>query len=298
MWTSRYVLENEDGERIDLTAPNPVYMVNVEGLGASTNSKFANLQDGFFQLISEEQPQNGITGDLVYMDGAFRSYQKIVNWIMKSKTLYFCYTPLDTEYRKQVRLNYIQKDRRQRGGWMRSAISFYPLTPWYLEIPAGVNIESENPNIKAYFWDSDDYVYTYTDDLVYGGESAVDMHGIVYASGHDPAGFILRYNGCISNPKIKMVGVETKTVYGICQVIASFGQDDTLELSTVQNDSYCRKITGSGAKIDLVASGAVSLEHEPFFRVPLSEPVVISIESDIDFSGRVEMFVYEYYRSV
>ena len=32
-WTSQYIFENEKGERYDLTAPAPVFLVNVEGLG-------------------------------------------------------------------------------------------------------------------------------------------------------------------------------------------------------------------------------------------------------------------------
>ena len=100
-WTSQYIFENEKGERYDLTAPAPVFLVNVEGLGIVTSRSFGSLGNGFFLLTSDEVPTNPITGDLVYHASAFENYENLVNWIGQAKTLYFCYSPLDTEYRCQ-----------------------------------------------------------------------------------------------------------------------------------------------------------------------------------------------------
>ena len=153
-WTSQYTLENENGQRYELTAPGPVYLVNVEGLGIATSRSFGSIGGGFFLLTADEVPTNPITGDLLYQVGAFENYQQLLAFISQAKTLYFCYAPLDTEYRCRVRLNFINKERRDSAGWMRAAVSFYPLTPWYQPEAAEVAIDTGGPDSKAYLYHS------------------------------------------------------------------------------------------------------------------------------------------------
>lgn len=152
MITAKYILENEAGERFDLTAPANIFLVNVEGLGITTNVTYGDLENGFFHTLYEQTPQNNITGDLVYQNAAYDNYQALVNWIIRAKTLYFCYQPLETEYRRIVKLNYIAKERRTAGGWMRAGISFAPLTPWYLAQPTEIGMGGiEEELSKGYF---------------------------------------------------------------------------------------------------------------------------------------------------
>lgn len=300
MWTARYVIENESGERYNLTAPNNIFMVNVEGLGATSEIGLSSLQDGFFATISEEQPQNGIVGELIYRTGAFRNYQTFVNWLMKASELYFCYMPQEVEYRRRVKLNYIQKDRRDTAGWMRAGISFCCLTPWYIEESAKINILPVSENDKAYWQYTEEnatkYGYHYTSELIYGQYQGSAMGATVSTGGHDPAGFVLRYYGAIRNPTIRLED-EAGTAIGICQISATFVAGDILELSTVPDDCHVWKISGN-TKTDLVMGGYVDLAYNPYPRIPANARAELSIESSAQITGRAEMAVHTNYRSV
>lgn len=297
MWTSGFALENERGERYDLTASAPIYLVNVEGLGAAYNPTYGDLGGGFYRLLDNGDPQNGITGDLIYQAGAFANYQALVNWIMRAETLYFCYTPLDVEYRRRVRLNYIVKDKRDSAGWMRAVVSFDPLTPWYLPSPAEIGIAEDTGDTKTYLeLDGGEYGYTYSDTLTYGGEAAGSMEALLMPAGHEPAAIVLRYTGAITNPRIRLVGATSGTVYGICDLEVTLGASDMLELSTLYDNSYVKKISAGGAEESLLEN--LNLAFDPYFHAPVTEPSVLSIESDAAVLGGAELLVYTYYRSV
>lgn len=295
-WTARYILENDSGERQDLTAPASVFMVNVEGLGIATSRSFGGLGNGFFLLTADEVPQNPITGDLIYQLGAYENYEALVNWIAKAKTLYFCYTPIETEYRCRVRLNYIQKDRRDSAGWMRAAISFHPLTPWYEKEAAEAAIETGGPDSKAYLEHSGDYYYTYDENLVYGPEIRGDLTKQIYPAGHEPSGILLRFTGAAENPVITLVGA-SGTIYGECHINDTFLAGDTLELCTAPDNSYVHKIVNGGV-VDLVATSKVDLAYEVYPRVPVDETCILTIDAEEALSGSAEVTIYRYYRSV
>lgn len=295
-WTSQYILENEAGERYDLTPPAPVFMVNVQGLGVAVNDDFGDLGDGFFFLTQKQDPQNGITGDLIYQDGAFGNFQTLVNWIHRAKTLYFCYTPIDTEYRRRVRLRTMQKSRRDGSGYMRAQISIEPLTPWYLPSPTDVTVTTTGADDKGYFEHSGDYYYEYDDDLQYGGDTAGDMTAQISAQGHIPAAFVLRYMGALTNPEIRLAGANSGTVYGICKLTYTTGASDTLELSTLYDDSHIHKISSGGVVTDLLQY--VDLNYEIYPHAAITEPTLLSITSGTAMTGTAELAVYYFYRSV
>lgn len=295
-WTSQYSLENENGQRFDLTVPSPVYMVNVQGLGVSTKRSFGNLGNGFFLLTEDEVPSNPITGDLIYREGSFENYQQLADFISQAKTLYFCYAPLDEEYRCRVRLNYINKDRRDSAGWMRAAISFHPLTPWYQPEAAEVAIDTGGPDSKAYLDNGGSFYYTYDANLVYGPEASGDLTKKIYPSGHEPSGLLIRYTGAIENPVITLVG-ESGEVYGECHISDTFSAGETLELCTAPDNSYVHKIV-AGVVTDLMAASKVDLAFDPYPRAPVDETCVLTIEGDQDVSGAAELTMYRYYRGV
>lgn len=295
-WTSLYALQNEKGARFDLTAPASVYLVDVQGLGIATDRSFGSIGNGFFLLTSDEVPTNPITGDLIFQYGAFGTYESLINWISKAKTIYFCYSPLDVEYVCRVRLNYIRKGQRDSAGWMRGAISFYPLSPFYRLIDSEVTIETGGPNSKAYLEHDGEYYYTYDDDLVYGPEISGDLAKQIVPEGTEPSGFLLRYTGAIDNPVITLTG-ESGKVYGECHITQSFSAGDTLELCTAIDNSYVH-MTHDGIVTDLMAESKVDLAYDPYPRAPVDEPSILRIEADDDVTGSAELIVYRYYRSV
>jgi hypothetical protein len=310
-WTSQYVLENESGERYDLTAPASVFLVNVQGLGAQTNRTLASLNDGFFLQTNVDVPNNAITGDLVYQLGAYGNYQNLVNWIMRAKELYFCYSPLDVEYRCRVELNFINKERRNSAGCMQATISFQPLTPFYLPTPTAIDVPRAGADSKGYEQQTVTvyldgvatsqtiYCYTYDDALYYAPELGGDMAAQIIPSGHVPAAFLLRYTGAITNPVITLTGQQSGKIYGKCEVTGTFTGTDVLELCTAQRDSYVRKISG-GVTTDLMAAGAVNLAFEPYPRAPVDEPSALTVEdgNGDPLTGTAELTVFAYYRSV
>lgn len=295
-WTSQFVLENEKGERYDLTAPAPVFLVNVKGLGIVTSRTFGSLGNGFFVTTSDEVPTNPITGDLVYYASAFENYENLVNWIGQAKTMFFCYSPLNAEFRCRVRLNYINKDRRDGGGVMRAAVSFHPLTPWYQPEETAATIDMGGPNAKAYLEHNGEYYYTYDDDLVYGPETPGDPTKTIYPAGHEPSGLLIRYTGAVVNPVVKLTGV-SGTVYGECHIDETFTAGQTLELCTAPDNSYVHKISG-GIVTDLMAASKIDLAFEPYPRAPVDEASVLTITGDDPVQGEAEVTIYRYYRSV
>lgn len=300
-WTSGYVLENESGERYDLTPPAPVYLVNVKGLGAKDKRSMESLNNGFYMETDADVPNNPIQGTLVYQNGAFGNYENLVNWIYAATELFFCYAPLDVEYRCRVKLNYINKAKRDKTGWMREQISFYPLTPFYLPTPTGIDVPRAGSDCKGYPLDSDesDYGYHYNSALRYGPELGGDLSALIVPSGHVPAAFLLRYTGAITNPTITLTGHRSGKEYGKCVITATFSGTDVLELCTAQRDSYVRKISG-GVVTDLMATGKVDLAFEPYPKAPVDEPSAITVTdgNGDPITGSAELTVYAYYRSV
>ena len=219
-----------------------------------------------------------------------------MDFIAQAKVLYFCYAPLDEEFRCRVRLEYINKDRRDSAGWMRAPVSFTPLTPWFQPEAAEAAIDTGGPDAKAYLEHSGEYYYTYNDDLVYGPEMAGELTKKIFPAGHEPSGFLLRYSGAVDNPVISLVG-ESGTVYGECHISESFSGGETLELCTAPDNSYVRKIVGD-VVTDLMAASKVDLAFEPYPRAPVDEACVLTIEGDDPVSGKADLTIYRYYRSV
>lgn len=294
--TSQYVLENEKGERYNLTAPAPVYLVNVQGLGVATKRSYASLGGGFFQKIDDEVPQEAITATLIYQEGAFSNYQALVNFIFQAKALYLCYTPLETEYRARVELNRIGKSARDGAGCMRADLALHRLTPLYEPVATEVTIDRGGPNVKAFYEHDGEYYYTFDDDLVYGPELTGDLSKQIYPAGHEASGWLLRYTGAAENPVVKLVGA-SGTVYGECHVMDTFEAGETLEISTAINDCHVYKIVNGEAE-DLVYNNKVLMAYDPYPRAPVDEMSVLTIDADEPIGGSAELTLYRYYGSV
>lgn len=295
-YTSQYVLENEKGERFNLTAPAPLFLVNVQGLGITTKRSYASLGGGFFRRIEDEIPQDPITGDVIYSDAAYSNYQALVSFILQAKLLYFCYTPLDTEYRCRVELNRIAKSARDGAGGMRANLSFHALTPLYEPVATEVAIDTGGPHAKAYLEHSGEYYYTYDDDLVYGPEITGDLSRQIYPAGHIPSGWLLRYTGFAEHPIVRLVGA-SGTVYGECHVLEDFDTGETLEISTAIDDCHVHKIV-NGVVEDLVYNNKVLMSIDPYPRAPVDEMSVLTIDAEETLGGAASLTLYRYYRSV
>ena len=71
---------------------------------------------------------------------------------------------------------------------------------------------------------------------------------------------------------------------------------ESIELCTQRENSYIKKISANGTESSLLND--VNLSFDPYFRAPVTEPAVISIESNAPITGAASLTVYNYYRSV
>lgn len=288
----KFYLESSAGERIKLNAEDGIFLSSPSGLGFSLTPGYADLKRGFFQAVSDEtEPQNSFTATLTfYKSEPYRQYLSFVNWAALAGQLLLIYVPVPgVEYYRQVDISYLTKGELNAVGALDVPVSFSCLTPWYEKTPSSLNMQNNQDSIIR-------YTYYYTDDLIYGTDSAAALSGTIYPAGHVPGSMLLTYRGAILNPRIRLTGNISGKTYGLTAVEASFEASDTFELSTQYRDSHAFKIAADGSVTDLM--DALSLSTEPFWHIPIDEPCTISVESDAAFSGTAELVLFYYYRSV
>jgi hypothetical protein len=285
-------LENSGGERLDLNGKTGIYFTDPTGLGFTLTPSIADLKFGFFRPVSSDsEPQNSVTGTLTFVGAIpYAKYQNFVDWVAIAGQLLLIYSPVDgVEYYRQIDIGYLSKTEINSVGALEIAASFNCLTPWYLATATELALDNSAGNAIR-------YTYRYTNTLVYGADSAATLAGTISPGGHVPASVLMRYYGAILNPKIRLVGITSGETFGICSVGASIESGEILELSTLYRDSHVYKISANGTITDLL--DYISLESDPFFRVPIDEPCTLTVEADSVFSGNADLSVYYYFRSV
>ena len=290
--TRKFYLENAAGERRDLNGKERIYLSDPVGLGITLAQSYADLGSGFFSPIStESEPQQQPGGTLNFTGpDPYADYRELINWMSEAEELALVYLPYGTEeYFRRVDINYLSKGELNFVRWLTVPVSFNTLTPWYRATPSKLTLAVTEGNELR-------YPYYYTEDLIYGSSSTAAMSADIAKGGHVPAAIRLSYTGSILNPRISLIGAQTGKTYGICSIGAQLGGSDTLEYSTLQRDSYARVRSAAGTATDLLDK--LDLSTEPFFRIPLSEPCVLEIAADAEFSGTANLQIYYYYRSV
>jgi hypothetical protein len=284
--------QNAAGQRKGLNGDNGVYATNLSGFGVTLAPSYADLSRGFFSPVSSEtEPQNTLAFTMMFTRNAYDVYQSFLNWLSASETITIVYNPTgQQEYFRDVSINFLQKGELTEVGWLEIPCSFFCNTPWYMPTPTELNlIGSEVDQSKR-------YPYVYTDSLRYGAGSTAAISATIAGAGHVPGSLELTFYGSISNPRIRLTGAVSGKAYGVCSIAAVFGRTDTLKYSSKYEDAYVKKISASGQETDLL--DALDLSSNPFFHIPVDEPCNISIEADSSFSGKVDLLIYYYYRSV
>lgn len=285
-------LQNAAGERFELNGKDGVYASNLEGFGFSLSPDFADLSRGFFQPISTEfEPQQPVPFTVTFTKNPYQTFRRFVDWLAAAGALTIVYQPYgNVEYYRDVTVNSVQKGELSIVRWLEVPCSFLCLTPWYLPAPTLLTLEaSAAESIKR-------YPYRYTEDLRYGSDSTAALSGTIAASGHIPGAVEISYSGTIVNPRIRLTGNISGKVYGTCAVAVTLEPSDTLKFSTKYEKSCVSKISAGGAETDLLDE--LDLIQEPFFHIPVDEPCTLTIESDSLISGKAQVRVYYYFRSV
>lgn len=285
-------LQDASGARYGFNGDRGVYASALSGFGLSLEPAFADLRYGFFEVSSDEnEPQIPLAFTLTFTRNAYSEYKAFVDWVAAAGVLTILYNPTGAqEYCRSVSITSMQKGELNRQGWLEVPVILLCKTPWYLPVPSSMALEIEDAAaIKR-------YTYQYTPDLRYGSDGLPALSGNIPKSGHIPAALELCYYGQIVNPMIRLTGKTSGKTYGICALKATLEATDTLKFSTRYENSYVKKIDAHGVETDLL--DVLDLSLTPFFRVPVTEPCVISIESESAISGRSELLIYYYFRSV
>lgn len=284
--------QNAAGERYGLNGENGVYASGLSGFGFTLSPSYADLSRGFFVPVSDEaEPQNPIAFTLTFTRNPYHSYETLVDWLAAAGTLTIVYDPTGSqEYCRDVAVNFIQKTELTAVGWLEIPCSFLCNTPWYLPVPTELSMEASGTD------ESKRYSYTYAEDLRYGSDSSATLSCTIAGAGHVPGSLDLIYSGAITNPKIRLTGNVSGKTYGVCSVETVLSESDVLKLSTRYENSFVKRISADGIETDLL--DALVLSTTPFFHIPVDEPCTISVEADSAFTGRAELLIYYYYRSV
>lgn len=284
--------QDQAGSRFGLNGERGVYVSGPAGLGMALSPVFADLGRGFFIPVSDEaEPQNQATWTIIFTKNPYHTYQQFLDWLSAASALTLVYAPTpDREFYRDVTINFLQKGELNAVGWLEIPSSFLCVTPWYLPNPTTLTLEGSGAD------ESMRYDFYYTDDLRYGDDSSSTLSGIIQGSGHIPGSLELTYHGAIANPSIRLIGNITGITYGLCSVSAILTASDTLCFSTRYENSFVKRRTAAGVETDLL--DVLDLSTEPFFHLPVDEPCTLSIESDSPFTGRAELLIFYYYRSV
>lgn len=291
--TRKFYIENVLGERIPVNGESGIRLTNPAGLGMAMGAAYADLKKGFFANVSgDTEPQGEITCDLNFSGSApYETYRAFVGWINQGYELFVVYNPYgDAEYYRKIDVNYITKTELLTARLLSCPASFACKSHWYRATPTRMTL---TPESELYSWTR--FPFTF-EALFVASVSAGTSE--VSASGHIPAAITFDYTGALENPEIILTGQTTGTVYGTCAITGTMAATDTLKYSSVYGDCYVKKVAADGTETDLIEENAVDIGHDAYFRVPLSEPCLLKIESGTAVTGNAIIKVYNYFRSV
>lgn len=286
----RFYLQDQDGQRQGLNGEDGIRLGDPTGLGVNFSTSFMDLGEDHFRVSERKVQQGQVVCTLTFVRAAYRRYRSFCDWCAAAEELYLVYMPYgEQEFLRRVEIEYLTKTELGHGKWLSVPAAFKCLTPWYQATPTELALTVRTGPRKR-------YSFRYTEGLRYGGESAGDMSAQIAPSGHLPSGLVLRYHGAIAEPSIRLTGLRSGKLYGLCALGTSLGASDSLELSTRKGDCHVHKIAADGTRTDLLEY--VDLAHDPYPRAPVSEPSVIRIESAAAIAGSASLLVYSYYRTV
>ena len=111
----------------------------------------------------------------------------------------------------------------------------------------------------------------------------------ITVAGDEAASIVFNYDGEAVHPILTLTGSDSGTEYGRCEV------DNTvngIRFSSQYMDSYITDADGN----DL--TNYVSPGHDPFFRIPITEPCVLRLDDNVELTGSASVSVNYFYRSV
>ena len=289
----KFSILSESGDSYPLNGERGVYLSEPSGLGYSLSPSYADLSNGFFLLVGDvAEPQSILSYKLTFTGkNPYELYRSFIGWLSAAGRLTLAYRPDSAQtYYRDVNINYIQKAELTLTRWLEVPVSMYGLTPWYTPTPIILQLEASDEGADKR------YDYEYGDDLRYGADSTAAFSALVVNGGHVPAAMHLEYRGAITNPTVRLIGMVSGKTHGVCSIRATLVESDTLLISTKSTDSYAIRRSAHGVKTDLL--DVLDLSLNPFFKIPVDEPCILTVEADSAIVGTADLEIYYYYRSV
>lgn len=278
-----FFITNEQGIRWDLNGAAGVVFAAPQGLGARWKISTADLGHGFFaELPVDTVPAEPVVGELKFLPpNAYATYREFVRFLTGSDKLILSYKPFGTdEYLCRGRFEFLQKSELDQTRILTVPVSFSTFSPWYSPVDLELSMQEA---------DDDDLTYPFTYPFTYPNSSVGSWTVEISPAGDQPASLVFTFSGEAENPTLTLTGADSGTVYGCCAVTGSV---TGFVFSSQWLDSYVRDGSGNDL-LDGVSPGA-----DPFFRVPVSEPCVLSFEAVNELSGSATVAVNYFYRSV
>lgn len=284
----KLAFENEYGDRYSINGEHGVYSTALSGFGFSKSPTVENLGRGFFaETDTLKEPQQTIGFTLTFAVNAYAAYEELLDWIENQRALYLVYTPFGgVEYIRRVTVRSVAKTELTQTRWLEVPVTLSCLTPWAHPVPLAISMTGISPYSKRY-----PYRYPYR----YGTSAAGAYTASISPSGHLPAAIRFVYAGAASNPVLTLTGA-SGAIYGRCAITTSLESTDILEISSLDQDSYVRKISVSGVITDLIDSVARVPEIYP--HAPINEDCTLRFAADGTPTGKATAYVYYYRRTV
>lgn len=285
-------LQSPTATRLSLNGENGIYASELAGFGFEKSPSYTPLGQGFFRNLGvDEDTQGSPSFNLVFATKQpYLLYQHFLTWVAKAGSLLeLVYAPYGTtEYLRKVELVSIGKGELNEVGWLICPVVFMTMGLWMQPLPTQLLMDASAEVMR--------FPLTFDDNTTFGINSQNAMAVEIMATGQSKSGLLLRYRGAIRNPRINLVGKVTGKNYGVCAVSVEIQHGEQLELSTLYEDSHIYKIAESGEITDLIDE--IDITRNPYMRVPITEPCILSMEAATEINGTAELMVYNYYRSV
>lgn len=284
----KLAFENEYGDRYSINGEHDIYSTALSGFGYSKAPSVENLGSGFFaETDTSKEPQQTIGFTLTFTQDAYAAYERLLDWINNQRVLYLVYIPLGgVEYIRRVTVRSIAKTELTMTRWLEVPITLSCLTPWAHPAALAISMTGLSPYAKRF-----PHRYPYR----YGSSAAGAYAADINPDGHLPAAIRFVYRGAVVNPVLTLSGA-SGTIYGRCAITTSLEATDTLEISSLAQDSYVRKISGDGIVTDLI--DVVARVPEVYPRAPVNEACTLRFAAADTPTGKATAYVYYYRRTV
>lgn len=276
---------NDVGQGYSLNGDSGIFFHEPTGLGLKNEILTADLGYGFFHdLQNKKIPTDPIAGDLLFInDNPYRLYREFVSFLVGSKKLIMAYKPYGSdEFFCRGRFEYLTKEELEETGILRVPISFVPFTPWYLPKESNLSLRPLSGGEMAYEFD-------YDQNLVYASPLVGSYSVQLDPDGHMDAALVFSYPGYIEDPVLVLKGANSNAEYGRCEVDAN---STGFNYSSLYSDSYIKDNSGNSLL------NGVSPGYSPFFRLPLTEPCILTLTAASTLTANASVDVYYFYRSV